>query len=98
VAPPIAVRWTRSAAGHLRSAFEYLDAENPRAAIGSVERILAAVERLARFPQMGRAGRVPGTRELVLTGTPFLVAYRQKGRQIEVLALLHGTRKWPEKF
>jgi toxin ParE1/3/4 len=75
-----------------------LDAENPRAATQSVERILAAVERLVAFPQMGRPGRVPDTRELVITGTPFLVAYRQKGKQIQILALLHGARKWPDKF
>jgi toxin ParE1/3/4 len=92
------VRWTQSAAGHLRSAFEYLDAENPRAATQSVERILAAVERLAVFPQMGRPGRVQDTRELLITGTPFLVAYRRKGEQIQILALLHGARKWPEKL
>ena len=92
------LRWTDGAVADLQSAYEYLEAENPQAAIDTVDRIVSAVERLERFPQMGRSGRVEGTRELVVTGTPFIVAYRLKCDSVHVLAVLHGARKWPKKF
>jgi len=82
----------------LRSAHDYLEAENPKAAWDAVDRIMSAVERLERFPKMGRSGRVEGSLELVVTGTPFLVAYRVKGESVQILAVLHGARKWPKGF
>jgi toxin ParE1/3/4 len=63
-----------------------------------LERIFSAIEVLERHPEAGRRGRVPGTRELVILGTPFLVAYRVTGKGIDILALLHGARKWPGRF
>jgi toxin ParE1/3/4 len=92
------LRWTEGAVEDLRSAYAYLEAENPKAASDVVDQIVSAVERLERFPQMGRAGRVEGTRELVVTGTPFVVAYRVKGESLQVLAVLHAARKWPTAF
>ncbi len=92
------VRWTEGAVENLRSAHAYMDAENPEAASDVVDQIVSAVERLERFPQMGRAGRVEGTQEVVVTGTPFVVAYRLKGESIQILAVLHAARKWPTGF
>ncbi len=92
------LRWTEGAVENLRSAYGYLDAENPAAASDVIDQIVSALERLERFPQMGRAGRVEGTREVVVTGTPFVVAYRLEGESIQILAVLHGARKWPMKF
>lgn len=92
------LRWTDGAVENLRSAHEYLEAENFQAACNVVDRIISAVERLEQFPHMGRIGRVEGSRELVVTGTPFVVAYRVKGDSVQILAVLHGARKWPKKF
>lgn len=92
------LRWTRLAASHLDSAFEYLAQDNPDAAGAVVDRILSAVEALERHPEMGRSGRVPRTREVVITGTPFIVAYRVRKERVEILAVLHGARRWPERF
>lgn len=92
------LRWTESAVEDLRSAHGYLKAENPKAAWDAVDRIMSAVERLERFPKMGRSGRVEGSLELVVTGTPFLVAYRVKGESVQILAVLHGARRWPKGF
>jgi toxin ParE1/3/4 len=94
----VKLRWTDGALEDLQAAREYLEAENPRAAWDAINRIISAVERLERFPQMGRPGRVDRSRELVVTGTPFVVAYRLKGESIQVLAVLHGARKWPKSF
>lgn len=57
-----------------------------------------SVETLSSHPKKGRVGRVTGTRELVIGGTPFLVAYREAAEAVEVLRVLHGARRWPENF
>jgi toxin ParE1/3/4 len=94
----VKLRWTDGAVEDLQSAHDYLEAENPEAAWEAVARIMSALERLEQFPYIGRAGRVEGSRELVVTGTPFLVAYRLKGESIQILAVLHAARKWPKRF
>jgi toxin ParE1/3/4 len=53
---------------------------------------------LAKTPEMGRPGRVPGTRELVIPRTPFIVPYRLQGNTIQILRVYHGARRWPERF
>lgn len=92
------VRWAPLAAEHLASAHVYLLENSPTVAEAQVERVLSAVDALERHPQLGRTGRVPGTRELVVTGTPFLVAYRIEEQEVQVLAVLHGARRWPQKL
>jgi toxin ParE1/3/4 len=94
----VKLRWTDGAVEDLQAARDYLDSENPRAAWDAIDRIMSAVERLEQFPQMGRPGRVARSRELVVTGTPFLVAYRMKGESVQILAVLHAKRKWPKGF
>jgi toxin ParE1/3/4 len=47
---------------------------------------------------MGRPGRVPGTRELVVSDTPFILPYRVRDSAVEILAVFHGARQWPEQF
>jgi addiction module RelE/StbE family toxin len=94
----VKLRWTDGAVEDLRSAHDYLEAENPRLAWEGVARVMSAVERLEQFPHMGRPGRVEGSRELVVTGTPFVVGYRVKGEFVQILAVLHGTREWPKNF
>ena len=91
-------RWTDGAVEDLQSAHRYLEGENPRAGRELVTTVISAVERLEQFPHMGRPGRVEGSRELPVTGTPFVVAYRLKGESIHILAILHAARKWPKKF
>jgi toxin ParE1/3/4 len=63
-----------------------------------VLRIEIAASQLAEYPLVGRAGRVPGTRELLVLGTPYLLAYRVKADAIEILRVLHGARRWPRRM
>ena len=88
---------TPSAIGDLASVRAYIAEHDPAAAQRIVRRIVDSVETaLPHSPEMGRPGRVPGTRELVITGTPFIVPYRLRGETIQVLRVYHGARRWPE--
>lgn len=89
------VRWTTPA---LRDLGDYIARDAPTASAEIVIRILDQAEMLAIHPHIGRPGRVPEMRELVVTGTPFLVPYRVRGDEVEVLAVFHGARRWPESF
>lgn len=92
------VRWLRRALESLTAQIEYIAQDNPTAASHAFEQIVSAVQQLAQHPAMGRAGRVPGTRELVIPNTPFLVPYRVKGETVIILRVFHGARRWPESF
>jgi plasmid stabilization system protein ParE len=76
----------------------HIAGDNPRAAERIVDDIFAATDRLASFPAMGRPGRVLGTRELVVSNTPYIVAYRARGQVVEIIRVLHGARRWPEEL
>ena len=92
------VRWTALARADLLAIFDYVVARNPRAALRLFDEIEADVRGLVAHPRIGRPGRRPGTRELVVSGTPYIVAYRLKGREIQILRILHGARQWPGKL
>lgn len=92
------VRWLRQAVTNLTSEAEYIARDNPDAAVRTVAKIIRSAEALKRFPSMGRPGRVAGTRELVITGTPYVVPYRIRDNGIELLRVFHASRKWPDRF
>lgn len=89
------IAWTAPALADLAAARRYIALDNPRAADRQVQRVLAAVAALIRFPEIGRPGRRVGTRELVVNKTPYIVAYRLQADAIVVLRVLHGRRRWP---
>jgi toxin ParE1/3/4 len=78
--------------------FDFIETENPAAAVRIDERIEAVVKQLLEFPDSGRSGRVAGTRELVITGTPYIAAYIVLPERIRVLRLLHGAQVWPDSL
>jgi toxin ParE1/3/4 len=90
--------WSTPATRQLAAAHEYMATDNEPAATKIANYIWNSVDMLARHPMAGRAGRVPGTRELVITGTPIIVAYRIEKNEVRVLAVLHAAREWPEEF
>lgn len=88
--------WSPTARRHLRQAEAFIVTDDPAAAERTAKRIVEAVERLADFPASGRPGRMPHTRELVVSGTPFILPYRIRGEVVEILGVLHDSRKWGE--
>ena len=90
------IRWTRQARADIDAAFEYIAADNIREAEQTVGRIQEAAAILVRHPTAGRTGRVPGTRELIVAGTPWVIPYRVRRGFIDILAVIQRARKWPD--
>ena len=89
------VVWTQRARRNLNDIGEYIAQDDPAAAERTVRRIVEQVSGLAYHPRIGRPGRVEGTRELVISDTPYIAIYRIKER-VEVLRIRHGAQRWPE--
>jgi toxin ParE1/3/4 len=75
---------------------DYIAEDDPSAAARIDEAIEHQTDMLAQHPLMGREGRVKGTRELVISRSPFIAVYRVKGKRIEILRILHGAQQWPK--
>jgi len=92
------IRWMPLAEQDLDFAYDYIRQDSPGAAKRIVSRIISAVGILTRHPLAGREGRVGGTREMVVGRTPFIVAYRLRGDEIQILAVIHSAKRWPTGF
>jgi toxin ParE1/3/4 len=90
--------WARDAASDLDSIEEYIGRDNPEAALRTLVEIVRQAEVLTEHPGIGRPGRVEGTRELVIAGLPYVVAYLHRGDTVTILRVLHGAMKWPKRL
>jgi toxin ParE1/3/4 len=94
----VPIVWRRQAIDDLLAMQAYIGKDDPRAAARIAVRIRSAVEGLATQPRIGRPGRVQGTRELVVAGTPYIVPYRLSGDEVHILRVYHGARRWPGRL
>jgi toxin ParE1/3/4 len=78
--------------------FDYIERDNFQAAVHTDDRIEEHAGMLVDYPELGRDGRVSGTRELVIPNTPYIAAYCIVGEEIRILRVLHGAQEWPESF
>ena len=93
------IEWSDEALADLSSLHAFIAKDNPNAAQKMAMTIVASVEtNLPDNPHIGRQGRVNGTRELVITHTPYIVPYRIKSDTIQVLRVYHGARRWPDRL
>lgn len=92
------VRWLRKALRNLDDEASYIAVDDVSAARLVVARVFDAVAALEQQPALGRPGRVPGTRELVVHETRYLAPYRVRGDVIEILRVFHTSRRPPEKW
>ncbi|MDR3553635.1 MAG: type II toxin-antitoxin system RelE/ParE family toxin [Syntrophobacteraceae bacterium] len=90
--------WSPQAGKDLLDIYQRIAADNPGAARRLHEKIVSRIQDVGLMPQIGRAGRVPGTRELVIAGTPYTVPYRVRGEVLHILRFYHASRLWPEVF
>jgi toxin ParE1/3/4 len=91
--------WSPEAIDDLISLREHISIDDPGAAKRVALHILHCIEELLPpHPQLGHPGRVPGTRELVIPKTPFVVPYRVTGASLEILRVYHHARRWPKQL
>lgn len=92
------VKWLRRALENLDDEATYIAKDSPRMAQDFVRHLHASAARLAEYPDMGRSGRINGTRELVITRFSYVLPYRVRKDAIEILRVFHTARKWPERM
>ena len=92
------IEWLPRATRSRDSQLTYIGERNPRAAVAMGDAIRDTVGRLALHPHSGRPGRIGGTRELVIPGTPYIVAYRVEATAVVVIQVLHGAQRWPDSL
>jgi toxin ParE1/3/4 len=90
------IRWTDSAVHDFTSICDYIEKHGSSATARRVAlSIHHQIEMLAKFPEYGRTGRKPDTRELVLAALPYLAIYRIHEEAVEIVRILHGAQDWP---
>ncbi len=92
---PLKIVWLARAVADRDAQIDYIAQDSISAALDVGDRLMAAVARLVDHPDMGREGRVNGTRELVVRRTSLVVIYRVRNTRVEVLRVLHGAQMWP---
>ena len=92
------ISWAHIAERDLDAIEEYIALDKPEAALDAIDTIEAKVQMLKLFPDMGKRGRVRGTRELVVVPLPYVVVYRVRGDHIEIARVLHGAQQWPGRI
>ena len=90
----VKLRWTRPALADLINAHDYIARVNPTAAQSIAQKVWDAANFLCDHPGVGRPGHVEGTREWVVGGTPYLIVYRVKDDEMQILRVWHGRRNW----
>jgi plasmid stabilization system protein ParE len=92
------VRWLRTALRNLEEEASFIAADDPDAARAVVRRVLDAVALLSTQPALGRPGRVPGTRELIVPQTRYVIPYRVRADVVEILRVFHAARRPPQRW
>ena len=90
------IKWLRTALKNLDQALDHIAKDDRQAAVRILHRVQATVELLNTHPALGRPGRVAETRELVISGTPFVIPYRIKEETVEILRVFHGAQDYPK--
>jgi toxin ParE1/3/4 len=93
------IKWTEQATQQLDQAHDYITLSNNKAVAARITmQIVTTVQQLSPFPMSGKAGRVLGTREMIISNTPFIAVYAINKADIIILAIYHGAQQWPESF
>jgi len=94
----VSIRWLTAALSDLRAIKAYIAEQNPEAARQVIASIRHQATTLTNQPNIGRMGRIPDTRELVISPYPYIVAYREHHDEVHILAVVHTSRRWPEQL
>jgi addiction module RelE/StbE family toxin len=91
-----ATRWTKRSVKRLDLIGARIAKDNPEAAATVIARLVESAESLAAYPAKGRAGRIRGTRELVVPSLPYIIAYRVTAATVDILTVMHAAQQWPD--
>jgi toxin ParE1/3/4 len=94
----VQLEWSARARVDRAEIVHYIATDNVAAAIRTGDKIVEQVRKLREFPSLGRIGRVRRSRELVIPGTPYLVAYRVETELVRILRVLHASQQWPKRL
>ena len=93
------LQWSPESIHDLIALRAHIAEHDPAAAKRVALHILHCVEYLlSENPKLGAPGRVPGTRELVIPKTPYIVPYRVRRSKIEIASVYHSSRRWPDRL
>lgn len=92
------VKWLRQALRNLGAEATFIAVDDMQAARLVVNRMFDAVAQIEQQPGLGRPGRVPGARELIVAKTRYVVPYRVRGEVVEILRVFHTSRRLPEHW
>jgi len=91
------IRWTRQALQNLNAIAAHIALDNSSRAASFISEVKDKTQLLAQFPAIGRPGRMPGTRELVVHEN-YVLPYRVKGDMVQIIRVHHVARLWPQSF
>ena len=89
------IKLTKLAAQDLQSTKDYISQDKPNAGLAVIRRVIEAIDNIVTFPSMGRTGRVPHTKELVVSGTPLIIVYQIMQDTLYIVRIIHTAKKWP---
>jgi toxin ParE1/3/4 len=92
----LTVEWTKRARSQLFAQLDYISLDKPSAADRMAQLVQESASMLSDWPELGKPGQVPKTRELVVAKTPFILVYSFSGKRVKVLRVLHGAQKYPK--
>jgi addiction module RelE/StbE family toxin len=90
------IKWLHQALRNLKQAHNYIIKDNPTAAQELILKIQNAANQLENYPLIGKSGRVEGTRELIISNSPYIIIYRVKEESIEILRIFHTSKRYPD--
>lgn len=89
-------KWLKKALADLDSSLSYVETNQGEATAKALAtKLFSAVDSIVHDPSIGRPGRIAGTRELVISGTKYLIPFRVKGTEVQILRIFHTSRKPP---
>jgi toxin ParE1/3/4 len=94
----VQLHWSEEILADLRSIRNYIMPDSPDAAFTTEDEIITHAKFLAQFKEMGKPGRIRGTRELVVPSTPYIVLYKLDGEHVYLLRVFHGAQRWPKRL
>jgi toxin ParE1/3/4 len=92
----VRLEWSDHAVADLTSISQWIEHNRSLDTANRVVRsVYDACQTLRHLPFRGRAGRLEGTRELVVPRLPYLVVYEVHGDRVMILSVVHGAQKRP---